>query len=314
MDLDAKERNGRPLSEEQQEKLRKRSEVEAELSQLKASEAAASMAPYSVASEVKVPYEGDVPTGLPLLAGAVDAAAADGTCSAANSSKGQEIAKSKKVLGLEKKLREIAGLEEKKRSGESLDKKQEEKIQKRAEIEAQIQAAMAEATEEAQPSQGAAGKDDALANVGHAQTPATEGLYMCHLTDAILGVDGQQRRRAKYFKTKNGLSWKQEFCGAFAVQKPEAKTQDNFDRIHSFEYFLWSTWPENFDCIKKKIAQAVLVSTSDFRLETMDGERIPKDADCIEKLEELSAKDRSCEMLEKKPLVRIKIVVNEIRK
>ena len=27
----------------------------------------------------------------------------------------------------------------------------------------------------------------------------------------------------------------EEFCGAFAVQKPEAKTQDNFDRIHSFE-------------------------------------------------------------------------------
>lgn len=77
---------------------------------------------------------------------------------------------------------------------------------------------------------------------------------MCHCIDAIRGHAGKQQRRAKYFKTQNGQSWRKEYCGAFAVQKPvttaTTKDKEKFDLIHDFEFFLWSTWRDNFDAIK----------------------------------------------------------------
>lgn len=100
------------------------------------------------------------------------------------------------------------------------------------------------------PRDDADGFDGTSANT----RPATEGLYMCHCIDAIRGHAGKQQRRAKYFKTQNGQSWRKEYCGAFAVQKPVTtpKTKDKakFDLIHDFEFFLWSTWRDNFDAIK----------------------------------------------------------------
>lgn len=146
--------------------------------------------------------------------------------------------------------------------------------------------------------------------------PATEGLYMCHCIDAIRGHAGKQQRRAKYFKTQNGQSWRKEYCGAFAVQKPVTtpKTKDKakFDLIHDFEFFLWSTWRDNFDAIKWKISDAVNVERGSFHLETEGGEKLPFDADCIEMHEVLSKRARSCPMLEEKPLVRIKIVAQSV--
>ncbi|CAE7213440.1 unnamed protein product [Symbiodinium necroappetens] len=301
-ELASKERAGQTLNAEQKGKLLKRVEVEAEIEELR-----------------KVTY-------LPQEQEAYNVTDPDpmdhvGVGAASTGDSQKPLAKNKKVLNLQKKLREIASLEDKKKSGESLDKLQESKIQKRQEIEEQIQAAL----EEPGQDQGLEGElpassterlgdgdcelprpgpDDADGFDGTSANtrPATEGLYMCHCIDAIRGHAGKQQRRAKYFKTQNGQSWRKEYCGAFAVQKPVTtpKTKDKakFDLIHDFEFFLWSTWRDNFDAIKWKISDAVNVERGSFHLETEGGEKLPFDADCIEMHEVLSKRARSCPMLE----------------
>ncbi|CAE7270794.1 RE1 [Symbiodinium sp. KB8] len=315
-ELASKERAGQTLNAEQKGKLLKRVEVEAEIQELR-----------------KVTY-------LPQEQEAYNVTDPDpmdhvGVGAASTGDSQKPLAKNKKVLNLQKKLREIASLEDKKKSGESLDKLQESKIQKRQELEEQIQAAL----EEPGQDQGLEGElpassterlgdgdcelprpgpDDADGFDGTSANtrPATEGLYMCHCIDAIRGHAGKQQRRAKYFKTQNGQSWRKEYCGAFAVQKPVTtpKTKDKakFDLIHDFEFFLWSTWRDNFDAIKWKISDAVNVERGSFHLETEGGEKLPFDADCIEMHEVLSKRARSCPMLEEKPLVRIKIVAQSV--
>eukprot|EP00439_Symbiodinium_sp_Y106_P010476 s3948_g1.t1 len=323
------------LNAEQKGKLLKRVEVEAEIEELKKAPLAVTYLPQGQEAE---------------RCNVTDPDPMDHMNAGASTGDSQRpLAKSKKVVSLEKlsytppkKLREIASLEDKKRFGESLDKLQESKIQKRQEIEAQLQAALEEPVQDQGAALPAATESRQLKNCfllslrafecpardgdqvppgpgANASTrPATEGLYMCHCIDAIRGHAGKQQRRAKYFKTQNGQSWRKagwvgEYCGAFAVQKPvtTSKTKDKakFDLIHDFEFFLWSTWRDNFDAIKWKISDAVNVDRGSFHLETEGGEKLPFDADCIEMHEALSKRSQSCPMLEEKPLVRIKILV-----
>ena len=95
------------------------------------------------------------------------------------------------------------------------------------------------------------------------------------LKDAITQGLIEERRSKCLGPDSNGID---TFCGAFRIHAPENKSfnNTNYQKVVTFEFFLWSDVDPQpkFEYVKRKIAQTVDVSTTDFFFETLSGKRL----------------------------------------
>ena len=101
--------------------------------------------------------------------------------------------------------------------------------------------------------------------------PPTGCSWWTSLEDAI--TQGMIEERRSKWIGPNSIS-----CGAFRIHAPENKSinNTNYQKIVTFEFFLWSdVIPQpTFEYLKRKIAQTLGVSTTDFFFETLSGKKL----------------------------------------
>ncbi|CAE8582673.1 unnamed protein product [Polarella glacialis] len=176
----------------------------------------------------------------------------------------------KEFKKLQKKLRDIGKLHEK----DNLDKTQQEKLSGELIVIKAIQDILskAEATAKRKLVQEAA---RGVAKAGYPASSNSAGVASggVHLNDAVTGGLIAERR-AKYLGS--GKQWADTFCGAFRVHPPKSHANQNFSKMKTFEYFLWSDIkPQpSLDYLKRTIAYFVDVRTCDFYFETMAGTKL----------------------------------------
>ena len=112
------------------------------------------------------------------------------------------------------------------------------------------------------------------------------------LKDAITQGMIEERRSKCLGPNSNGND---TFCGAFRIHAPENKSfnKTNYQKVVTFEFFLWTDVDPQptFEYLKRKVAQTVDVSTSDFFFETLSGKRLHANKKMLDEHEVADAQD-----------------------
>ena len=133
-----------------------------------------------------------------------------------------------------------------------------------------------------------------------------------HLEDCVLH-SYLEEHRVKYLSS---MDYALTFHGAFHVHPPKLCGREWHNRqlrkIKTFEYFLWSDVRRQptFECIKRRISNAVKVPTNCFHFETLLGEKIDYRSIALAEYDKQCNTSAQHEFLLGKPVIPIRLVAH----